>query len=943
MTDSLLQMGLSNACFSVALAIVAMVVGATSRRPHLAHMLWLLVFVKLVTPPIVTIPVVTIPEQAETAVAVNNHSHSGSPVSGVPVAGGREFGSSRPGPSLAGGQWFDVSRSGLRLAGGREFDVDEQPDTSLSARIGPVVVKHGKRWLPPIWLLGSVVVFAWSLVRVCRFGRLLAAESELAPQPLQAAAVKLARRLELKTIPTICTTLARLSPMVWWTGGRVRIVIPATLLDQMDAKQWQWILAHELAHVRRRDYLVRWIEWLCCVGFWWNPVVWWAGRNLRRAEEICCDALVLSCLNPEPQSYANSLLRAVEFLACPAFRPPAMASEINSGGFLERRFSMIVSRTPARATSGWLQACVLLCAVVVLPFGVACAQDYEAVGKRLRAAVAAGELTGEQAGAMLGTLRKISGAEKDQKADRARQYLMKLRKELGVAVEAGKISREDAVKRLKGAEKAIRERMAAGRGAKRVTREDYGHAEAELRKLVAEGKISGEAARARLGAMRRMIGGDEGDIEKGIGVWVKSVGERIKAAAEAGKLSEEEAWEKWGRFKNEEVAQKLKAVVKAGKMSEEKAWAIWHHIEKAEAVARLKAAVEKGELSEAEARAKWAEINREDDDEDEGREDDDDADDDEDEDGDEDEDDEDEDEEEHSGLEAVGRRLQAVGERLKAAVEADELSPEEAWAKWHGLKGRIIKGAVASGTISRKEAGRLWREVKKGEVRERLGQAVKAGKLSEEEARQKWEAFEREMEGRGDERRGDDDGIKPVPDAIARAIAGALLEAAPLDFPGVVAKAVGVVAGDDEKQLGMILVPAKGFIDEDEAPELEVGGSAPLALLFTSPSIVPVTGNQRVSRDRMHSVTVTDSEGKEHKSNCMVLIVKRIAEDDYRVYGMGDSNAPLIETRVTEGEGPGDAPFAMEIKEIDKESKTASVVITVFGKYQAAFRAGVAE
>ncbi len=61
MTDSLLQMGLSNACFSLALAIVAMVVGATTRRPHLAHVLWLLVFVKLVTPPVVTIPVVTIP------------------------------------------------------------------------------------------------------------------------------------------------------------------------------------------------------------------------------------------------------------------------------------------------------------------------------------------------------------------------------------------------------------------------------------------------------------------------------------------------------------------------------------------------------------------------------------------------------------------------------------------------------------------------------------------------------------------------------------------------------------------------------------------------------------------------------------------------------------------------------------------------------------------
>lgn len=74
MTDFFFQMGLSNACFSLALAIVAMVVGAKAKRPHLAHMLWLLVFVKLVTPPIATIPIVTIPAQGETAVAIKAES-----------------------------------------------------------------------------------------------------------------------------------------------------------------------------------------------------------------------------------------------------------------------------------------------------------------------------------------------------------------------------------------------------------------------------------------------------------------------------------------------------------------------------------------------------------------------------------------------------------------------------------------------------------------------------------------------------------------------------------------------------------------------------------------------------------------------------------------------------------------------------------------------------
>jgi hypothetical protein len=77
MMDFFVQASFSNACLALALGIVAMVVGATTKRSHLAHLLWLLVLVKLVTPPIVTIPLIALPEQFETAVAMNSSSPSG--------------------------------------------------------------------------------------------------------------------------------------------------------------------------------------------------------------------------------------------------------------------------------------------------------------------------------------------------------------------------------------------------------------------------------------------------------------------------------------------------------------------------------------------------------------------------------------------------------------------------------------------------------------------------------------------------------------------------------------------------------------------------------------------------------------------------------------------------------------------------------------------------
>jgi len=612
MMDLLLKMGLSNACFSLALAIVAMLVGAKAKRPHLAHLLWLLVFVKLVTPPILTIPVGVFPAQPGQSAVVTDHSAT-------------------------------VTESAVS---------DEATSvSSLSSGIGTIALR-AKPWLASIWLLGIAVVLGWSLVRVYRFNRLLATESETAPEELQTAAAKMAQRLGLNAAPMICTTSAHLSPMVWWMGGRVRVVVPTALLDRMDAQQSQWILAHELAHVRRRDYLVRWLEWLTCVIFWWNPVVWWAQRNLRAMEEICCDDLVISSLNPEPKHYANSLLSTVEFLARPVLRAPAVASEINSGGFLERRFKMIVSANTNRSNSRRWQFGVLLAALVILPLGLASAQDYEAVGKRLREAVAAGELTGEQARTMMGALRR-AGAGKEKGADRAKAYLMRVRKELGEAVEAGEISEEDAVKRYKAAERRIRERMAARdrrRGARRITVEEYKRAEAEMRKMIEDGKAKPEDVERRLIEMRKMIGEPDKRDERHLNREdYGRIETELKKAVAEGRISSEDMRARLEGMRGEMAAQREHGRGDEGRrLSRDD----WENIEN-----RIESAVKSGEITREQADARYKAIR------------------------------------ERMAQDARGGDKRAdyegVERRIKAAVEAGKMTREEAAEKLEAYKKRM--------------------------------------------------------------------------------------------------------------------------------------------------------------------------------------------------------------------------------------------------------------
>ena len=303
MTDFLFQFGFSNCFISLALALAAMGVGATVKHPRLAHILWLLVFIKLITPPVITIPIETNTGKAETDVVFM-----------------------------------------------KEYSQRELTSVPNSVESWYAIVDNYKKEISLVWLIGSVIVFTLSLTRIYRFNILLKECSEAAPAELQETAAGIADRLGMKTAPAVYKTSSNLQPMVWWIGRKVRIIIPDVLCSQMDSSQLKWILAHELAHVRRRDHMVRWIEWLACVGFWWNPVVWWARYNLRVSEELCCDALVITSMKLKPKTYADSLLKAVEFIACPAYHPPAMASEINSGGFLVKRFKMIVSRRKSKSS-----------------------------------------------------------------------------------------------------------------------------------------------------------------------------------------------------------------------------------------------------------------------------------------------------------------------------------------------------------------------------------------------------------------------------------------------------------------------------------------------------------------------------------------------------------------------------------------------------------------
>ena len=337
MTGLLLQIGASKLFVSAVLAGVAWVVQRRVGHPAVTYPLWLLVLVALLLPAVVSIPV--LPGESAVAAVISD------------------------GAALVG-------KEAVRVPVG----VTGHDQGALGAPFLAWIAENGKAGLAIGWLAGTALLLGWTLARALRFRRWLARTSQPAPPELHLEVVEVARRLDLARLPEVHTTTARVSPMVCWTGGRVRLVIPSFLLASLDRHELRSVLAHELAHVRRRDHLVRWMECLACSAFWWNPVAWWARRELRAAEEAYCDAIGLAAIESTPTTYAESLLRVVELMSRPPTPPaPAFASGAASGRnpkALERRLRMLVSGESTVQAPRWIRAAGTAAAVCLLPLGL---------------------------------------------------------------------------------------------------------------------------------------------------------------------------------------------------------------------------------------------------------------------------------------------------------------------------------------------------------------------------------------------------------------------------------------------------------------------------------------------------------------------------------------------------------------------------------------------
>jgi beta-lactamase regulating signal transducer with metallopeptidase domain len=346
-------------------------------RPAVQHVLWIVVFLKFVTPPVVSWPWTV--EQvrdsiwsAPVSTAVASDSVGKPPASEIVAPG--EFEAERAADLIRLSSGFPARVTQAKEAEVREIDAGAA--SVAVANQGPDRVWIALRIATIIWIVGAAAYLTMQFRRIVRHASLVR-RGAIAPQPLMEEIQNVAEQLGLRP-PRALIAHGILSPFVWCLG-RLRLIWPESLSSQAEVVRSRGVIAHELAHVRRGDHWVAWLELGAGIVWWWNPLFWFVRRRLRETAEMACDALAIGTRPESRREYAELLLElsAGFKTGAPA---PVLAVSARTRSSFERRLSMILSDRVSGKRSSWGILVAMLFALVALPGWSLAQQKPEAEG-----------------------------------------------------------------------------------------------------------------------------------------------------------------------------------------------------------------------------------------------------------------------------------------------------------------------------------------------------------------------------------------------------------------------------------------------------------------------------------------------------------------------------------------------------------------------------------
>jgi len=225
----------------------------------------------------------------------------------------------------------------------------------LEAAAGEVLLPAGARFDGTDWARGLAIAWCCGVVALSlrTLGGWMYLRSVIGRAVPSGSIESLARRMRVCRPVELRTTVRGDSPFtVGWR--RPVIVVPLATMSGLPADQMEAILLHELAHIRRFDYVAEWGLQAIETLFFYHPAVWWMTAMVRREREYSCDEMAIAA-GADPACYARALVSMEEM------RVPMLAAGWANAD-VRSRVARILGDTPRPAV--WPVVCLLALTLV---------------------------------------------------------------------------------------------------------------------------------------------------------------------------------------------------------------------------------------------------------------------------------------------------------------------------------------------------------------------------------------------------------------------------------------------------------------------------------------------------------------------------------------------------------------------------------------------------
>lgn len=214
-------------------------------------------------------------------------------------------------------------------------------------------------WLVVGWAIGVLALSCRLLVGWFQINRLRRNAIESLAEPWHAKLAELAQRLGInRPMRLFQSALIEVPTVIGWL--RPVILLPASCVVGLTPTQLESILTHELAHIRRHDYLVNLLQSMVETLLFYHPAVWWVSRRIREERENCCDDIAVKTCG-DPIEYARALATLEEMR--PASAQLAVAA---SGGPLLQRIQRLLGKSNSSPSSPtWPLAGVIMAIMIM--------------------------------------------------------------------------------------------------------------------------------------------------------------------------------------------------------------------------------------------------------------------------------------------------------------------------------------------------------------------------------------------------------------------------------------------------------------------------------------------------------------------------------------------------------------------------------------------------